>query len=486
MPTNWISPLLLLFGLSACQTTAPDTLTFNSTTAAMTADSAWQYQVPAILQRIQVPTFPEREVDPRDYSLSHSADADHRQVLQDAIDYCAEQGGGRVVVPTGDWFLAGPLHLRSNVHLHLADNATLLFSDEPTHYLPAVKVRWEGTVCWNYSPLIYAFQQTNIAITGGQNARINGQGLEWSKDWRAQQKPDKKRLRQMGNDEVPEDQRVFANGFLDLDSDGQDDGYGDGQLHFLRPTLIELYECENILLENLHLSGSPFWTVHPVFSHNITIRGLTIEGGYLNDDGIDPDSCSDVLIEDCTISTEDDAISIKAGRDQDAWARSGTEGVIVRNCQLNSGVNAFCVGSEMSGGVRQVFVEDCTIQGGKHGINFKCNLDRGGQVERVFFRSIKVDTLAEAFLIFRMDYHGYRGNHFPTRFNDFYLQDIQVQRVQGVPFKIVGVPDQPIERVWLWGVSILEAEQGSVVAHAEQLLLDNVMVNDTLVADLGR
>jgi len=483
MPTNWISLILLLITLTAC-TTVSNTPSFDTITAAARADSAWQHQMPAILQRIRTPTFPERDIDPRRFGLSASANADHRRALQDAIDYCAAQGGGRVVVPAGTWFLKGPLHLRSNVHLHLAEHTTLSFSDDPAHYLPAVKVRWEGTVCWNYSPLIYAFQQKNIALTGERNAAINGRGLAWSKDWRARQKPDKKRLRQMGNDRIPEDQRVFANGFLDQDGDGRDDGYGDGRPHFLRPTLIELYECEGVLLENLHLSGSPFWTVHPVFSRNITLRGLTIEGGFLNDDGIDPDSSSDVLIENCSIRTEDDAISIKAGRDQDAWERPGTEGVIVRHCRLNSGVNAFCIGSEMSGGVRQVYVEDCVIQGGKRGINFKCSLDRGGQVEQVFFRNITADTVGAVFLIFRMDYHGYRGNHFPTRFNDFYLEDIQVDEVQGAPFKIVGVLEQPIQRIWLQKVNIDRAAQAPVFTHAEQIVLDRVTVNDTLITNM--
>jgi polygalacturonase len=476
---------MLIISLPACRTAVSDVSLFDATIAASRADSAWQHSMPTVAKRIQPPTFPEREVSPQLFGLSSGQHSDHRLALQRAIDYCAEKGGGKVLIPTGQWLLNGPLHLRSNVHLHLEENAILSFSDNPSHYLPAVKVRWEGTVCWNYSPLIYAYQQKNVALTGAPNARIDGRGLNWSKEWRALQKEDKKRLRQMGNDQVPEAQRVFANGFLDQDGDGQDDGYGDGLPHFLRPTLIEFYECKNILIENLHLSGSPFWTVHPVFSSNITIRGLTIEGGYLNDDGIDPDSCSDVLIEDCTIRTEDDAISIKSGRDQDAWERPSTEGIIIRNCELNSGVNAFCVGSEMSGGVRQVFVESCNIRGGKHGINFKCNLDRGGQVERVFFRNISVDTLKEAFLIFRMDYHGYRGNHFPTLFNDFYLDDINVERVEGAPFKIVGVPDQPIKRVWLRNLEIKQAKEASVFNWASGIIFENVLVNDTLMTSIN-
>ena len=138
----------------------------------------------------------------------------------------------------------------------------------------------------------------------------------------------------MGNDLIPEDQRVFGDGFLDLDGDGKDDGHGDGRSHYLRPTLIEFYNCEHILISDLTLKNSIFWNVHPVFCTNVTIRGLNIHGGYLNDDGINPDSCEDVLIEACSIETEDDAIAIKAGRDQDAWERPPSQNIIIRNCTL--------------------------------------------------------------------------------------------------------------------------------------------------------
>ncbi|PJF38854.1 MAG: polygalacturonase, partial [Phototrophicales bacterium] len=146
----------------------------------------------------------------------------------------------------------------------------------------------------------------------------------------------------------------------------------------MRPTFIEFFECENILIDGLTLRNSPFWNVHPVFCRNVTLRNLNVEHGTTNDDGIDPDSCTDVLIENCTIDTHDDAIAIKAGRDQDAWKRPPAQNIIVRNCNLTSGVNAFCIGSEMSGDVRHVFFEKSKVARARHGINFKCNLDRGG------------------------------------------------------------------------------------------------------------
>ncbi|NJC24930.1 glycoside hydrolase family 28 protein [Neolewinella antarctica] len=446
---------------------------FTATYAANYAEEQWA-TVPERLARIVAPDFPDRDfnVEPGN---------DDRAAIMRAIRECTDGGGGRVVLRPGTYLSAGPIHLESNVNLHLEEGATLTFSQDHLDYTPLVKVRWEGTVAYNFSPFIYAIGKENVAITG--SGTIDGGAEQWSRTWRKKQNPDKAGLRQMGNDGVPETERVFGHGFLDLDGDGADDGHGSGELHYLRPTLIELYDCKNILIEGVTLRGSCFWTTHPTFCRNVTIRGLKIYGGYLNDDGIDPDSCEDVLIEDCYVETEDDAISIKAGRDQDAWDRMPTKNVIVRNCELASGVNAFCIGSEMSGGVSEVFAENCRLTAGKHALNFKSNLDRGGVVSDVFIRNIAADTLDEALFIFRMDYHGYRGNNFPTKFKDFYVQNVRAKYVRNQAFKIVGVPDALIERVFLDNVSS-GAKNVGVAEYSEDVLLRRVEVNGEALSEL--
>ena len=473
---NWsktsIMSLLLLF--FACIEGGNKSADFNYEVAKQIEQAAWE-GLPEILAGIEMPQFSEQTFNVLDFGAKTDSIFNSQKAIQAAIDSCHSSGGGMVLLPAGRYFSQGPIQLKSGVNLHLQVDAYLSFSDEPTDYLPLMKVRWEGTVCWNWSPLIYANGAHDIGLTG--LGTIDGNGREWSMNWREKQKPDKDVLRQMGNDQIPEDQRVFGNGFLDQDGDGQDDGFGDKQAHFLRPTLIEIYQCEKVLIRNLSLKNSPFWTVHPVFSRSVTITGLQIEGGYLNDDGINPDSCTDVLIEDCYIATEDDAISIKAGRDQDAWERPGSKRIVVRNCELNSGVNAFCIGSEMSGGVEDIFVENCRILSGRHGLNFKCNLDRGGQVQRIFFRQLRMDTLQDALFIFRMDYHGYRGNHYPTQFNDFYASDIECKQVEKQAFKIVGVADAPIRRVLLDNITIHSTLQPMESEYAEELLFNEVSVN---------
>ena len=438
---------------------------------------AWD-SLPNLLKHITPPNFPQQDIYITDFGARDDFSFDSRPAILQAIASCHDNGGGRVILPFGKYFSDGPIHLKSNVNLHLEEGAILRFGDNSEKYTPLVKVRWEGTVCWNWSPLIYAFRQTNIALTG--QGVIDGNGKNWSVSWRKLQNPEKDVLRQMGNDLVPEDQRVFGNGFLDLNKDGKDDGHGDNRMHYLRPTLVEFYESENILIDSLTFKQAPFWTIHPVFSKNVTIKNISVYGDYLNDDGIDPDGCENVLIENCYVQTHDDAIAIKAGRDQDAWNRPKCKNIVIRNCKLASGVNAFAIGSEMSGGVENVFVENCSLLKGKHGLTFKCNLDRGGQVQRIFLRNIEIDTLKEAMFIFRMDYHGYRGNNFPTRFNDFYASHITCNAVEEYAFKIIGVEEQPIERIYLHDINIKKAGLDNIIHHAETLLFDQISINGKL------
>lgn len=467
---SYFKTLLLSF-LASIVTSCND---FNLSSAKAAEEEGWA-KVPEILARIVPPVFHDYTIDIKSKGAFGDSLFDNRPIFQNTIDEVAQRGGGIIFVPFGQYYLDGPLHFRDNINLHLEKGARIFFSSNVSSYLPAVKVRWEGTVCYNYSPLIYGYQLENVAITG--QGIIDGAAREWSTEWRKVQNPDKDVLRQMGNDQVPEEQRVFANGFLDLDEDGVDDGYGDRKQHYLRPSLIEFYECENLLIEGVSIMNSPFWTVHPIFCKNVILRNLNVYGDVLNDDGIDPDSCEDVLIEGCEIETRDDAISIKAGRDQDAWSRPRSKNIIIRKNRLLSGVNALCIGSEMSGGVSNVFAENNYIANGMHALNFKCNLDRGGQVHHIYLRNTEISSCREAMFIFRMDYHGHRGNNFPTRFNDFYVSGITCGEVEKTPFKIVGVEAEPISRIFLSDITIKKAGQKSEIANAQNILFDNVSID---------
>lgn len=434
--------------------------------AQMAAQVKGARQIEAILARIRPPVFSDRI-----FEVRPPGENDARLAIQQAIDACHEAGGGMVRIAAGTYLCNGPLRLKSNVNLHIAEGAVIRFGIDPEQYTPLVKVRWEGTVCYNYSPLIYACQQKNIAVTG--RGLLDGQADQFWYAWKRgndghNQDQDKPVLRQMGADGVPESKRIFGNGVYDADGDGQNDG--DGQAHFLRPDLLQFYECENILLEDFQAQGSPFWTIHPVFCKNVTIRGLRIGKGTTNDDGIDPDSCEDVLIENCIIHTDDDPVAIKAGRDQDAWNRPGSRNIVVRNCTVSSKVgNGFCVGSEMSGGVENVFVQNYRILSTDNGINFKCNLDRGGFIRNIYLQSIDIGACSKYGILFQMDYHSYRGGNFPPDFRRFRLRDIAIQQAGKTGIRITGAERRPVRDVRMRNVNIVSAPQATEVRFAKKI-----------------
>ena len=431
---------------------------------------AWK-EVDLIVARIQAPVFVDKTFNIKDYGAIADGKTDARQAIQNAIEACHQAGGGRVLIPAGNYFCDGPIHLKSNINFYLEKGAVITFGVNPEKYTPLVKVRWEGTVCYNYSPLIYAYQQHNIAISG--EGLLDGQADQFWHVWKRDndgknQDVDKPVLRQMGNDRVPEEQRIFGNGFYDANKNGVNDG--DGKPHYLRPSLIEFYECNHILLENFTAKGSPFWTIHPVFCKNVTIRGLTIQKGTTNDDGIDPDSCEDVLIENCTIDTNDDPIAIKAGRDQDAWNRPGSKNIVIRNCNVSCEVgNGFCIGSEMSGGVENVFVENYSIKSTDNGINFKCNLDRGGFIQNIHLKNIEIDSCTKHGILFQMDYHGYRGGDYPPDFQNFTLQNIKIRKAGKIGIKIAGVERKPIKNVQMANIRIEDTPELKALTFVKNL-----------------
>jgi polygalacturonase len=422
---------------------------FTHKTAQKQAAKAWRYDMPAIVKRIQPPVFKTAAV------IVASA-ANFKQQVQQSIDSLSKAGGGKVVIAAGDYLCNGPVHLKSNVNLHISKDATVKFSVNPGDYLPVVKVRWEGTVCYNYSPLVYAYQQKNIAITG--EGVLDGQASQFWHAWKKQpdgndQEKDKKILRDMGRDGVDESKRIF----------------GDG--HKLRPSLIEL--CENVLLEGVTLRQSPFWTTHPVFSKNITIRKLTIHSGTTNDDGIDPDGCQDVLIEDCVIDTDDDPIAIKAGRDNDAWNRMQTKNIVIRNIKGRSNVgNGFCIGSEMSGGVENVFAENYTIEKTPNGINMKSNLDRGGFIRNVYLRNFIIDSAINTGILMQKDYHSYRGGNYPPKYNGIFFQNITINHVEKKGMRITGVPTQSIQNIWMDKLRIKKQGEADQILFIEDIIIN--------------
>ncbi|MGZ8379716.1 MAG: glycoside hydrolase family 28 protein, partial [Gemmatirosa sp.] len=365
--------------------------------------------VPEILGRIVPPTFAARDFDVTQYGAVGDGRTDCTAAIRRAIDACHAAGGGRVVVPAGR-FLTGPVHLRSNVNLHVRKDATLAFSQDPRAYLPAVLTRWEGMELMGYSPLVYAFEQTNVAVTG--EGTLDGQAdtTHWwpwkggkEDGWREgmpTQKPERDRLMAMVEAGTPVAQRVFA-------EDSK-----------LRPQFIQPYRCRNVLIEGVTILRSPMWEIHPVLCTNVTVRGVRIETHGPNNDGCDPESCRDVLIEDCYFDTGDDCIAIKSGRNADG-RRIGvpSENIVIRNCRMKDGHGGVTIGSEISGGVRNVFAERCQMDSPNldRALRFKNNAMRGGVLEHVYMRDVTVGTVADAVLSVDLYYEeGQQGPFVPV------------------------------------------------------------------------
>lgn len=353
-----------------------------------------------IEQSIKAPTFPERDFVITKYGAkTGNTAAKNQKAINKAILACSKRGGGRVIVPAGT-YLTGAITLLSNVNLVVEKDAKLQFVFEPDLY-PVVPTRWEGLDCHNVSPCIYAYKQQNIAVTG--EGTIDGGGSketwwQWTGVPYFGGAPDKlpnqrsgtrAQLLKQAEDGVDMNERIFT----------KNDG--------LRPQLINFNQCENILLEDLTLLRSPFWVIHPLLSKNITVRGMKIINDGPNGDGCDPESCDGVLIENCYFNTGDDCIAIKSGRNRDGrlWDRP-SENIIIRNCEMKNGHGGVVIGSEISGGCRNVYAENNVMDSPEleRVVRIKTNTCRGGIIENINARNIKVGVCKESVLKINLDY----------------------------------------------------------------------------------
>lgn len=416
----------------------------------------------AILSRLLEPRFPDRDFNVQRYGAIGDGKTDCRAAFRKAIATCHAAGGGRVTVPAGTYLSNGPIHLASSVNFHVAEGGTIRFGTNPSDYLPTVLVRWESTRCYNYSPLIYAFQQENIAITGA--GTLDGQAHDFWGEWKTKQTPDQESLRDMGAKAVPVEKRVF------------------GKDHFLRPSLCEFHDCRNVLIEGVTLKRSPFWTMHPVFCTNVTVRGVHVQPGTTNDDGCDPDSCRDVLIEDCDFDTADDNISIKAGRDQDGWGGRPCENIVIRRCRgIRSDANAYTIGSEISGGVRNVYILDSSSGIAKSVLYVKSNSDRGGTVENLWVRGIRADE-SEICIQLQTDYKGVTGHPYPSQYRNFHFEDIECRKARRAGVNSIGVAAKPIEGLYLKDITIESAGVDLQIVETRGIEMQNVRINSKRVS----
>jgi len=371
--------------------------------------------------------------------------SDSKPAFEKAIAQCKKLGGGTVVVPKGIYTLNGPLHLTSNLRL-----------------LPVVLSSWEGTMLYNYSPMIYAYKAENIAIVG--EGTIDGEASGTWATWKDKENVDQELSRDMNHKSVPIKDRVFGKG------------------HYLRPHLIQFIECKNILIESVQIEDSPFWCVHLLKCQSATLRGLKYKAFNKNNDGIDPEYSSDILIENIDFDNGDDNVAIKAGRDNEGWANEATpsQNIVIRNCRFK-GLHGVVIGSEMSAGVKNVYVEDCEASGYlKRGIYLKSNPDRGGYIRNIHVNNVKLGEVEDCFFITSF-YHN-EGEGHATEIRDVFISNVTCTKARESGIVIQGFPQKKVVGIHLRNLTIHEAKKPMTLTDAEEIEFSDVVIGERATA----
>ena len=440
-----------------------------------------------IEQSIRVPQFAEKAFPITKFGAKTTNPAvQNQKAIQKAIDTCSKKGGGKVIIPAGEKFLTGAITLKDGVNLVVEEGATLEFVFQPELY-PIVETSWEGLECFNLSPCIYAFKAKDIAITG--KGTIDGGGSNdtwwpwngnprfgWKEGMISQRIESRPRLLKNGEDGIPmynekgerTPERVF----------GPQDG--------LRPQLVSFNKCEGILLEDVTLLRSPFWVIHPLHSTDITVRRVKMINDGPNGDGCDPECCDRVLIEDCYFNTGDDCIAIKSGRNRDGRERNmPSKNIIIRNCEMKNGHGGVVIGSEISGGCQNVFAHDCVMDSPEleRVLRIKTNSCRGGIIENINMRNVKVGVCKESVLKINLDYEPKeiccRG-YYPTVRN-VYMENVTSESSQyGV--QIIGLD----EDTYVYDITVKDCKFNGVKdgnfmsGKTRNINFENLFINGSL------
>lgn len=433
-----------------------------------------------LLLAVSVSTFAER-VDMKQAGAKVDGKTINTKLINQTIERLDKQGGGTLYFPAGK-YLTGPIRMKSNITLELEAGATLLFSTNFDDYLPFVEVRHEGVMMKSFCPLIYATDAENITIKG--EGTLDGQGKAWWDEFFKVLVD----LRDNGKRDVNKYQPLFEkeNNMEQLAAETNEDWHGTLDRRFFRPPFIQPIRCKNVRIEGVKIVNSPFWTVNPEFCDNVTVDGVTIHNvPSPNTDGINPESCRNVHINNCHISVGDDCITIKSGRDLQARKLGiPCENITVTNCTMLSGHGGVVIGSEMSGSVRRVTISNCVFEGTDRGIRLKSTRGRGGVVEDIRISNIVMKDIKKEAIVFNLKYSNMprepKGERTPV-FQNIHVSGVTVVDVN-TPIKIVGLEEAPISDIVLRDIQIKNGKLPNVFKDCKDILMENVVVNGKEVA----
>lgn len=417
------------------------------------------------MQKIEKPFIPENEFNILDFGVERKNLFRIDEALKKAINAARESGGGKIVIPSGRWE-SGPIHLENNIEIHFEDGAEIYFSMNLDDYLPAVFSRHQGIECYKFSPLIYANGINNFAITG--NGILHGRGKAW---WKYNNRREKAwmELEQMARQLTPVEERIFA----------------DTTNHFLAPSFFQPINCKNIFIEGVTFNFGPFWTVNPVYCENVIIRKVKVvtQGEYghtQNGDGINPSSCKNVLIEYCDLDTGDDCITIKSGRAEDGL-RVGkpSENIVIRYCEARQGHGGVVIGSETSGGIKNVFIHQCSFHGTDRGIRIKTARERGAAVENIFISDITMENIKDEAIVLNMLRYTPRLPEHPVSIRTPEYNNITISNVicKGAEYgiRLIGLPEKPMKNIHLKNIQ-LASHFGLQATDVTNLTMKNVII----------
>ena len=453
-------------------------------------------EAPFQMEEITLPEIPTFEVNLEDFGAAGDGVTICTEAFRKAFEALENKGGGHLNVPDGIWF-TGPIELKDNTDLHLGDNAVIVFSTDQNLY-PIIDANFEGLDMRRCLSPIHAEGVKNISITGG--GIINGSGDAWREV----------KKRKVGDDQWKD---ILKKGGV-LADDGSawypDEGYKKARLTagslnrpdpgldeneiktFLRPVMVSLKECENILLEGVTFENSPAWNLHPLWCRNLTIRDITVRNPHYsaNGDGIDIDGCENVYLTGSSFDVGDDAICIKSGKDEDGRRHAKTcRNLIIENCTVYHGHGGFVIGSEMSGGVENILVKDCTFIGTDVGLRFKSTRGRGGLVKDIWCENIYMKDIISYGVIFDLYYAGVAASDMPEgQESDLVPVDETTPEFRDIRFNgivcsgakqaiyINGLPEMPLKGLEFRN-SIFTSEKPAEISCSGPIVFDNVKVN---------
>jgi len=417
-----------------------------------------------IVASVRRPRFPGRYFPVTDFGAKGDGTTLNTQAFAKAIAACHRAGGGHVIVPAGGSFLTGAIHLRSSVDLHVEQNATILFSQNPADYLPVVFTRWQGIELMNYSPFVYCYGQRNVAVTGAGTLNGQADADNWW-NWKNLETSDFDTLETMADDNVPVSQRVFGTG------------------HYLPPQMIQPFASDTVLLEGVTVINSPFWHLNPNLCTSVTVDGLTISSTGPNTDGCDPESCAGVVVQNVTYDTGDDCMAIKAGRDADGRrVNVPCQNVVVQHCNFANGHGGITIGSEMTGGVKNVYARDLTMNSAnlQAGHRVKTNTLRGGYVLNTNVYRVTAGTIGGPLLLIQGNYNAQTGD-FPPDVTDITLNDWTVDTCEGL-WSIVGASaSDPVGTATLENITVTTSTAANSAQYITDLVVKSVTVGGTPV-----